>query len=117
MKYNAAICPLVWLQEDEVKRGAEGGGGGGSTKKQKQSSVAAAAAAKEEEMAKLPCEELADQLCPDGDEDGEVADENGEVAAVIWAKRSETATWRRVSPRVCLLSKQISIPVGVRHYM
>jgi hypothetical protein len=94
MKYNAAICPLVWLQEDEVKRGAEGGGGGGSTKKQKQSSVAAAAAAKEEEMAKLPCEELADQLCPDGDEDGEVADENGEVAAVIWAKRSvDTSSW------------------------
>jgi hypothetical protein len=56
--------------------------------------VAAAAAAKEEEMAKLPCEELADQLCPDGDEDGEVADENGEVAAVIWAKRSvDTSSW------------------------
>ena len=49
MKYNAAICPLVWLQEDEVdggsKRGAEGGGGGGSPKKHKAGQSAAAAAA------------------------------------------------------------------------
>jgi hypothetical protein len=95
MKYNAAICPLVWLQEDEgdggSKRGAEASAA--ATKKQKQSSAAAAAAAaKEEEVAKLPHDELADQLCPpEGDEHGEVADENGEVAAVIWAERSVDA--------------------------